>query len=800
MIFQSCIFYFSSIWGGVTEQLTSSSQEKLEDGVDNRRRELESVLNERWANISTYADSFVQLYEKYENDSDIPLYENDEMQEKYIGDVSGIMVSLLRNSGVNGVYMILNDSAEFVSLNEKLNQKKNGICIRDYDQKSGYTENEDLRYVRGPESVIAYLNCPIEVSWEPQYTFEDESEGEFYYQPLMSAYNDYKYERKEYAYISGVYYLDENEIPVISYSIPLITSKGYPYGVLGVELKTDYIASLFPDGELGDEDESGYMLVDYNEEKDVYNVVAYEGEYINKQFNLDEGITLETASDGFFTEKGEKGEKICGSISYMKISGNVAEDELVNMAVVGVISEKNLYVFQRNIYRNVLFITVIALIVGVIVVYFVSWDFSKPITNLAEKVKTMEPEPKFELDRLGITEIDQLVTSIEDMSKNISEGQARTEFFSRMSHDMRTPMNAIISFSSPEMLKDANEKTKDEYLQKINVSAEYLLGLINEILDMAKFESGKITLCEENISLRKFFNSNKVIVEKLAADKNINFKMNIPDSGTMYILGDYQRLSQIVINLLSNAIKFTNNGGNVTFTFIELGIESGMLKYCMSIKDDGIGMSEEFLNHLYQPFVREDTKNEGTGLGLSITKQLVEFMGGKIECVSKLGQGTEFLVYLQNKIVTGEVEEEKQNEKKKENEAYALTGKNILLCEDHPINRQIAMKLLRSRHLNVEMAKDGKEGFEMFRNSAIGYFDAILMDIRMPNMDGLETTSAIRRLDREDAKTIPIIAMTANAFGEDIQEAKNAGMDAHLSKPIEPEKLFSVLAGYFAKK
>jgi len=798
MIFQSCIFYFSSVWGGVTEQLTTNAEDSLEACVENREREVEKIINEHWSNITIYADSFVQLYEKYENESDVPLYASDELQEAYMGDVSGILISMLRNSSVNGVYMILNDNDEFVSVDEMPNQHKNGICIRDYEQKSGYTENEDLRYIRGPESILTYLNCPIEINWEHFYTFNDESKGDFYYKPLKAAY-DMKFEGNDYAYISNVYTFEGNDTSVISYSVPLVTSKGYPYGVLGLELKTDYLASLFPSGELGNSDESGYMLVRYNEEMKEYQVVAFMGDYLKEQFDLDKAIVIDSiSSEGFFSMKGKKGEQICGSISEIKSNQSEVEG-MGKIAVIGVESEKSLYSFQRNVYRNILFASIFVLIVGVIVIYFVSRYFSKPITDLAEKVRTMKPEPNFELDRLGITEIDQLVTSIEDMSRNISESQARTEFFSRMSHDMRTPMNAIISFSSPEMLKGANEDTKDDYLKKINISAEYLLGLINEILDMAKFESGKMELHEENISLRRFWDSNKVIVEKLAADKKINFRMNLPQSGIMYIIGDYQRLSQIVINLLSNAIKFTDSGGNVTFSYIELGVTSNELKYCMSIKDDGVGMSEEFLDHLYQPFVRGNTKQEGTGLGLSITKQLVELMGGRIECISKEGKGTEFLVFLTNKIGSSKVEEEKDNVSKKENEEVVLTGKRILLCEDHPINCQIAVKLLRSRHLNVEVAKDGKEGLEMFKNSANRYFDAILMDIRMPNMDGMETTSAIRSLDREDAHEIPIIAMTANEFGEDIQKARSAGMDAHLSKPIEPEKLFSTLAAFLVK-
>ena len=537
MILQSCVFYYSSVWGGMTDLLNNNAKDSLTNCVSDRERDFEKLFNERWSNVEIYADAFDQLYEKYEKESPVPMYENDKMQEEYLNDISTILISMIRNNEINGAYLILNDNKNYVSLEEEKVQHKNGLCIRDYDQNSGYTEIEDLRLLRCPNYMTAYMNCPLEISWEPFYTFNSKEKGNYYFKPLKNAYENVNASRKEMAYFSDVYKFEGTDASVISYSIPLITSAGFPYGVLGVELTTDYLSSLLPYEELGNKEESSYVLVQYKED-DKFDILTYSGEYLREQFDIKKGINVELfQSDNLFLAKGKSGVKLCGSISELVTYNNEAVNSENNIALIGIVSEENLFYFQKIIYRNMLMVTFVVLVIGMIAIYFVSRYFSKPITALAEKVRTMEPEPNFELDRLGIAEIDQLVTSIEDMSRNISESKARTEFFSRMSHDMRTPMNAIISFSSPHLLE--NVKTKDEYLQKINLSGSYLLGLINEVLDMTKIDSGKMELHEENMSLKKFWSANGTIIEKLAEEKNIEFKMNLAKSGIDYIVADY---------------------------------------------------------------------------------------------------------------------------------------------------------------------------------------------------------------------------------------------------------------------
>lgn len=789
MILQSCIFYFSAVHGGITDILCLSAQKNMENKVSERGGKIEALFTDNWSDMSEYANSFNQIYEKYKKESDVPMYENEQMQEKYLEDVSDILITMLRNNEVNGVFLILNNNKELVTLDEEETQVKKGLCIRDYDQDSAYIVNEDLTVIRCPESIISGVGCEKEIDWESDYVFNKGDDAEYYFRPLSDAYKGYYDNWDDAAYISSLHSYSDNDEKVVSYSVCLQDCTGYPYGVLGIELTEEYLTSLMPYNEIGNS--SGYMLVKYDEDSKKSEIIAYNGNITVNESLLKHKINNSLNSENEFFCMEENNKCVCASVTEIYSGEEDTRFADSRIKFVGLLKQDELYFFQKNIRVLLLFDAVIGLIIGGVAIFFVSRYFSKPITGLAGKVQKMKPEPDFHLERLGIAEIDQLVTSIEAMSHNISEGKARTEFFSRMSHDMRTPMNAIISFSSQEMLADATEPEKEDYLHKINISAQYLLGLINEVLDMTKIDSGKMELHEENISLQKLWSSNASIIGNLAANKNIEFKMVVPSAGVSYIIGDFQRLSQIMVNLLSNAVKFTEPGGHVTFTFMIIDVTSTMLSYCMLIKDDGIGMSEEFQERLYEPFVRGNTKQEGTGLGLAITKQLVELMGGKIECISRLGEGTEFLVYLNNRIGSKTMEEE---ETEPVDEAKILEGKRILLCEDHKINCQIATRLLQSRKMIVEVAGDGKEGLDKFTQSEIGYYDAILMDIRMPVMDGLKASMEIRKLSRDDAETIPIIAMTANAFEDDIKETREAGMNAHLSKPIEPDKLFATLA------
>ncbi|MDD3164361.1 MAG: response regulator [Oscillospiraceae bacterium] len=369
--------------------------------------------------------------------------------------------------------------------------------------------------------------------------------------------------------------------------------------------------------------------------------------------------------------------------------------------------------------------------------------------------------------------------------------RAKTEFLSRMSHDFRTPLNAVIGFSNLAVEETKEPQTAD-YLQKISASGKYLLGLINDVLDMTKIDSGAMTLHFEPCLLTEFDYGIESVIRPIMDRNGIHFHYAM-GCGATCVSTDKLRFNQIFFNLLSNAAKFTPVGGTVDFLAESLSKTATMHRVRFVVRDNGIGMSEKFQKRMFDAFSQESSTHisneEGSGLGLSIVYHLVKLMGGTISCKSKLNEGTEFVVELDLTLA----QPPQASAHLTPPRPQCLLGKRILLCEDHPLNKQIAVKLLEKQGMLVEHAANGQLGVERFAGTPEGYYDGILMDIRMPVMDGLEATKAIRALPRADSKTIPIIAMTANAFDEDIKVSFAAGMNAHLSKPINPQALYHCL-------
>ncbi|WP_294898554.1 ATP-binding protein [uncultured Eubacterium sp.] len=373
-----------------------------------------------------------------------------------------------------------------------------------------------------------------------------------------------------------------------------------------------------------------------------------------------------------------------------------------------------------------------------------------------------------------------------------SAAHAKTEFLSRMSHDIRTPMNAVIGLTN--LARQESDVTVIRgYLDKIASSSDFLLGLINDILDMSKIENGDLTLHEEPLTREVFATSINTVIRPLMEERKIRFDCQLNGPGC--ILVDHLRFNQIFFNLLSNAAKFTPEGGKVSMTSDILSRNDQKVRLHICVRDNGIGMSEEFLEHLYDPFSQEKSEltaqTIGTGLGLPIVKSLVDAMGGTISVKSKLGEGTEFTVELE--ALTADAGEHEN--------VVSLTEKSlrdarILLVEDNEINVYVAQLILERVGCVVYTAENGKEAVERFEASESGWYQAILMDVRMPVMDGITATQEIRALDRPDAKTVPIIAMTAEAFAEEQKRTIEAGMNDHLSKPIDPQLLYETLAEY----
>lgn len=377
--------------------------------------------------------------------------------------------------------------------------------------------------------------------------------------------------------------------------------------------------------------------------------------------------------------------------------------------------------------------------------------------------------------------------------------RAKTDFLSRVSHDMRTPLNGILGLTT--LLKDnlTDEKALQD-LQQLELSGQYLLNLINDTLDVSKIESGKLELHPTVCDGRTVFQNVLNLARPNIQAKQLQFYLhadNLPFT-TLYI--DVGRVEQIVMNILGNAVKFTPVGGRIDFYMSNITVENGMITDKVVVVDTGIGMSPEFLPHLFEPFTQENSTRtslyQGTGLGMAITKQIVELMGGEISVESEQGKGTRFTFTLKLPIATEEQIATWKKCRKADVDDRILCGKRVLLCEDHPLNATIAIRLLKNKGIQVEHAENGSIGVEMFANSAVDYYDAVLMDIRMPVLDGIDAAKRIRSLERIDAKCVPIIAMTANAFEEDVRQTKEAGMNAHLSKPIETEKLYHTLKNF----
>lgn len=382
------------------------------------------------------------------------------------------------------------------------------------------------------------------------------------------------------------------------------------------------------------------------------------------------------------------------------------------------------------------------------------------------------------------------------LSKEIKRADAascaKSEFLSRMSHDMRTPLNAILGFTILASEEEKIDQNTSDYLQKINNSGKYLLGLISDVLDMSRIENGKVELNEEPESLSPFLTEIAENFRIQAEEKNIKLVTDFDDIKVQWIYLDKLRTRQIFSNLLNNAIKFSGENSEIVFKVSNEAVNKSVNHMVCSIKDQGIGMSQSFIEKMYSPFEQENTDNavNGTGLGLPIVKSLVNIMRGTINVESTVGKGTTFTIEMDRRTAFAQ---NKEMKKIQIDDYGVLSGKHVLLCEDHPVNVEIAKKILNKVGITCDLAANGKIGVTMFQLSQISSYDAILMDIRMPVMGGLEATQIIRSLDRADATTIPIIAMTANAYQEDRKKSKEAGMNAHLAKPIEPSLLYQTM-------
>lgn len=399
-----------------------------------------------------------------------------------------------------------------------------------------------------------------------------------------------------------------------------------------------------------------------------------------------------------------------------------------------------------------------------------------------------------------LTSIAILVWSLyraqEERQKADAANAAKTAFLTRMSHDIRTPLNGILGLIEIEELREGDMQVARESHAKARVAANHLLSLINDILEMGRIEECKVTLEHESFNLKELCDNALVLCKLRASDRGITMlDTSEPYAVDQYMIGSPTHIRQILVNLLDNSIKYNKHGGTVTFSSTIKPVDDEHAVFCFSVSDTGIGMTPEFLTHIYEPFAQEGddarSKFQGTGIGMSIVKSLIDMMGGTIEISSEVGAGSTFNVQIPLDIDKNPQAKERAS---KQTYSCSLAGMNVLLAEDNELNAEIAQALLESEGIVVTRAADGNKAVDLYVSRPAGSFDAILMDIMMPGMDGYEATRAIRLSEKADAADIPIIALTANAFNEDAKAAHDAGMNAHLPKPLDFNKLKNILA------
>ena len=520
--------------------------------------------------------------------------------------------------------------------------------------------------------------------------------------------------------------------------------------------------------------------------------------FLLKHLKGDQAITEEEADSLQKKLDGrEQGVELLGSdkpyyLGYCPIENN-------NTMLICIVEKSVVDNVLRDYQKTIVFETI--LMAGFILLLFAGLFYSISRRSLAEQKAEYEKRNN-EIQTLAMKEMEESNKKLKKAKDITTEAlqtaenanKAKTDFLSNMSHDIRTPMNAIIGMTSL-IRHDAGNKAKViEYADKIDISSQHLLGIINDVLDMSKLESGEIVLEEIPFNLSSIYREVFVVIEQVAAEQNLQIVWEKKEITHRDLIGSPGYVKRVMMNILSNAVKYNRENGQIYISCMEIPSEQPEMTTMEFVcRDTGIGMTEEFQKCVFEPFAQEHTgsraKFTGTGLGLSISRKLVEKMGGTITFESEKGVGTTFVIRVPFKI---DLDADKREEQKDVSEK-SIKGLHILLAEDNELNMEIAEFVLQNEGADVTKAWDGQEAVELFRNSEPGEFDVILMDIMMPVMNGYETTKMIRSLDREDAKAIPIIAMTANAFTEDRIRAKEAGMDEHVAKPVDVELLIKVI-------
>ncbi len=577
------------------------------------------------------------------------------------------------------------------------------------------------------------------------------------------------------------------------------TINGETYTAIGTVYNHSKLDSML---NLGGYDGSAYLFmldddgnITYTNQKDD---IFFRNYSLLKHLKSDHAITeKEFDSLNKKIAEGKKGVELLGKdepyyLGYCPIESN-------NTMLICIVKKATVDNVLKEYQKTIGFTTM--LMTGFILLLFAGLFYSISRFSIANQKVKFEKRNN-ELQAMIISEMEEANKNLKK-AKNIAiealqtaenANKAKTDFLSNMSHDIRTPMNAIIGIISLIRHNAGDKEKVIEYADKIAISSQHLLGIINDVLDMSKIEAGKTVFKYSDFSILDFMEELNTIFHSQANEKNQSFIITKENLKHEWVNGDKVHLMQIFSNLLSNAIKYTQEGGIIQFIAEERETNSSTYgKYHFIVSDNGMGMSADFKETIFDAFTRAESsvtnKIQGTGLGMAITKNLVESMGGTIEVESEPNRGSRFEVILNLKIVENRIVSSTEQIEMHETDSDILDGMRFLCAEDNELNAEILMELLKFEGAECTICENGKRILEAFEQSVPGEYDMILMDVQMPVMNGYEATEAIRRSSHEQAKTIPIIAMTANAFSEDMQHSLAAGMNAHISKPVDMKLL-----------
>ena len=484
-------------------------------------------------------------------------------------------------------------------------------------------------------------------------------------------------------------------------------------------------------------------------------------------------------------------------LGYCPIANN--NSMLVCIAPKSIV-DNTLMTYQKTVLRSTLLMAgIIVLLLGVLLYSAASISVADKKVEYERENQRRQLENIKKLETLNKNLEEARAAAVEALQNAENANKAKTDFLANMSHDIRTPMNAIIGIAALIEHDAGNEEKVREYVKKIEVSSQSLLGIINDVLDMSKIESGKTTLNYTDFSVTELIRELGVLFRPQAEKKHQKLEIIAENIKHEWLNGDNIRLTQIISNLLSNAVKYTQEGGYIQFIVEECRTESSVYaKYRIIVKDNGIGMEADFKKKIFEAFTREESsitnKIQGTGLGMAITRNLVELMGGTVDVESEKGKGSCFEIMLDLRIAEKREEQQTAQAQAEASNDTILNGMRFLCAEDNSLNAEILTELLRIEGAACKICENGEQIVDAFEQSAPGDYDIILMDVQMPVMNGYEAARAIRSSTHKNAETIPIIAMTANAFSDDIQNSLLSGMNAHVSKPVDMKVLKKTVA------